>query len=56
MAGSDDDGAERVGDKRMGESGDGGGSGDVSELRGAGVKGLRGELEGSVAGGRNELA
>ena len=37
-------------------SGDGGGSGNVAELHGAGMQGCQNELEGSMAEGREELA
>lgn len=54
-AGADDDVAGESEDKMTAESGSGNGSGDVSELHGAEVRGDRNELEGSVAEGRNEL-
>lgn len=48
---------EEEGDGKMAAgSGNGGGAGVVSELHGAEVKGCRGELEGSGAEGREELA
>lgn len=48
--------ADDVEDKTTRGSGDGGGSGNVFELHGAGMQGCQNELEGSMAEGREELA
>ena len=48
--------ADDIEDKTIRGSGDGGGSGNVSELHGAGMQGCQNELEGATAEGREELA